>query len=117
MRKHPVLIFAVLIMASITLLSGVASAREGIHKRIANQQHRINQGVTSGSLSRSEAEILQGNLDYVRDTFTKAKADGRITIKEEKRLHGILDQNNKMINQKEHYLPIRRLYQPALGGL
>ena len=110
MRKHLVLIFAVLILASVTLLSGVAPAIEGIIKSITNQQHRIDQGVTSGSLTRSEADILQGNLDHIRDTFTRAKADGRINIEEENRLHEMLDQNSKMIQKEKHDMQIRRLY-------
>jgi len=80
MRKHAVLIFAVLILVSVALLSGLASAREGIHERIASQQQRINQGVTSGTLTGSEGDILQGNLDYARETFTKTEADGCITM-------------------------------------
>lgn len=111
MRKHPVLIIAVLVLASVALLSGVSmAAKEDIHQRIAGQQHRIDQGIRSGTLSRSEADILQGNLGYVRDTFARTKADGRLTMKEEKRLNRMLDQNSEMIYKKKHNMKIRRLY-------
>jgi hypothetical protein len=111
MRKHSVLMLAVLIIASVALLQGVSSATKAdIRERITDQQERIDRGVRAGSLSRSEADILQGNLDYVRDTFAKAKTDGRLTTREERRLNRMLDQNSEMIYKKKHNMKIRRLY-------
>ena len=104
-------LIALSVILSILLLAGIASAQrgEGIHNKIADQQERINKGVASGQLTRGEADTLQANLDYVRDAFAKAKADGLLTPRELGRLNKMLDDNSSMIYHKRHNAA-RRLY-------
>jgi competence protein ComGF len=80
-----------------------------IPERIANQQWRIDQGVASRELTRAEADVLQDNLNWIRDTFARMKADGRLNQRETDRLEEMLDQNSKMIFNKKHN-PIRKVY-------
>ena len=90
---------------------------EGIDlpNRIDNQQRRIDYGISSGELTIAEAEIVQDNLNWIKQEHAKAKSDGRISGEEWKRIERYLDQNSKMINEKKDN-PVKRLfsspYQP-----
>jgi hypothetical protein len=104
-------LIALSVVLSFVFFAGIASAQggESIHKRIATQQHRIDKGVRSGELTRREADMLQGNLNHVRDAYAKARADGVLTPRELRRLNRMLDDNNAMIYKKKHNA-IRQLY-------
>jgi hypothetical protein len=110
MKRCYGLITVLAFLALIAAVSGPALAREPIQDRIANQQDRINQGVTSGALTKAEADTLRGNLDHVRDTFGMMKADGRLNDAEEGRLHKMLDENSEMIYKKKTNMNIKKLY-------
>jgi uncharacterized tellurite resistance protein B-like protein len=81
-----------------------------IPERIANQQWRIDEGVASRELTRGEADVLQDNLNWIRSTFARMKADGRLNQKEISKLEAMLDQNSQMISNKKNN-PIKRVYQ------
>ena len=83
--------------------------QSNIPDRIANQQWRIDQGIASRELTRAEANILQDNLNWIKITFAKMKADGRLNQKETNRLDEMLDRNGMMIFNKKHN-PIRKVY-------
>ncbi|MFP5212205.1 MAG: hypothetical protein ACLGPL_02390 [Acidobacteriota bacterium] len=76
--------------------------------RIDNQQRRIDQGVSSGQLTRNEAAILQDNLNWIKQRYTKMASDGVIGPKDSAKLENMLDENDSMIYEKRHN--IRRLY-------
>ena len=76
-------------------------------ERIRNQRERIEQGIRSGELTRSEADILFDNLERIRDRFSRMKADGRLTLEEQARLDRMLDDNSRMIWNKKHNAPRR----------
>jgi hypothetical protein len=80
-----------------------------VFDRFEKQQKRINQGIKSGELTRKEAEILQANLDSIKDKYTRMKSDGRLTEHELERLTRMLDENSEMIKDKKHN-PAKRLY-------
>ncbi len=80
-----------------------------IPHRIENQHFKIKEGIASGELTRSEAEMLRDNLNWIRTEYERMKADGRLTPHEVKRLDKMLDDNNTMIYNKKHN-PIRRVY-------
>lgn len=93
-----------------TGISFAASTHDpAIHDRVAEQQRRIDQGIASGSLTRSEADILQDNLNWIKSEEARMKRDGRLTKHERERLHKMLDRNSNMIEKKKHN-PARRLY-------
>jgi hypothetical protein len=83
-----------------------------IEDRISNQQKRIDQGTASRELTRREADIVQDNLNEIRRRYSKMRGDGKLSMKEIEKLDGMLDENSKMINRKEHDRDshIRRLF-------
>jgi hypothetical protein len=111
MKKYPVVIGILMVFALVALSYGVASAdRESIYDRIHQQEKRIHQGIRSGDLTRGEADVLRDNLNHIRDTFDRYKADGRLSHREEARLHGMLDDNARMIHRMKENDRVRRLY-------
>ncbi len=112
MRKVWVLVVVavsliVMMSAGVVLASNAHDMK--IRDRIEKQQQRIDQGVISGDLTRREADMLQDNLNWIRDEEARLKADRRLTERERKRLHKVLDQNNEMIYDKKHNR-IRRMH-------
>lgn len=87
--------------------------RNDFRGRIENQQTRIDQGVAKGDLTRREADMLQDNLNHIRDEYRLMKADGRLTPGEADRLERDLDANSRMIQDRRNN-QIRRIYEPAL---
>lgn len=85
--------------------------RYDIVSQIGNQQKRINMGIEKGDLTRHEAEMLQENLDYIKNEYYHMKADGRLTQKEVDRLEQDLAINDRMIQDKRSN-QIKRLYGP-----
>jgi hypothetical protein len=83
------------------------------YDRIENQQRRINQGIKSGELSRKEAAMLQDNLDWIRDKYTRMKSDDMLTMPERERLDRMLDQNGEMIRNKKQN-PAKWLYDAEI---
>jgi SPX domain protein involved in polyphosphate accumulation len=77
--------------------------------RIANQQYRIREGIASGELTRSEADILRDNLDWIRMRFSQMKSDRRLTQHEIAKLETMLDRSSAIIFNKKHN-PVIRLY-------
>ena len=66
-------------------------------ERIENQQRRIDNGIAQRQLDRREADVCQDNLNWIKDTFNKMKADGRLTAQEMNKLDEMLDRNNRLI--------------------
>jgi hypothetical protein len=79
---------------------GQAAKQQNIEQRIANQQQRINQGLQAKELTPDDAKTLQGNLDKVKQEWTKLKAENKLTNEEKTKLNGLLDQNGQLIAQK-----------------
>lgn len=102
------LLVAVAMIAATVVYAG-RTADPQIQDRIHEQQKRIDEGIRSGQLTRAEADVLQDNLNWIRDTEARLKADGRLTPQERKRLHRLLDDNGDMILKKKHN-KIQRLY-------
>lgn len=111
MRRVFTLIFLIgvsIILIAVFSASGGDTSDPGIQKRIEEQQKRIDEGISSGQLTRHEADILQDNLNWIKDKEARLKADGKLTPKERVRLHKALDHNSAMIFKKKHN-PIKRL--------
>jgi hypothetical protein len=83
-----------------------------IEDRIRDEQKRIDQGIASRKLTRHEADIVQDNLTEIRRRYSRMRRDGSLTAKEIEKLDRMLDENSRMITQKEHNrkYDIRRLY-------
>lgn len=106
MRKSSLVVFLTVALLVAVLGSALAAS---IPERIDHQQRRINQGVVSGQLTRAETEILQGNLDMIKERYYKMSYDGTLTPPEREKLNRMLDRNSSMIYEKKHN-PIQRLY-------
>lgn len=104
MKKAFILLFLVLVL----VLAGFIGSNAGnvndsaIQDRISHQQDRINQGISTGSLTSQEAQNLQNRLNHIREEETRLKADGKLTAPERARLQRMLDQSNQQIYRKKH---------------
>ena len=73
-----------------------------VKKRISDQQKRIDERVKSGALTRDEAKVLRDNLNRIKGEEKRLAGDGKLTDEERTRLHKMLDQNSKMIEDKKN---------------
>ena len=78
------------------------TATPGIDKREANQEKRIEQGVKSGALTQREAAKLEAGQAKVEKMEDKAKADGKVTRQERKRIQKEQDRQSRRIYKKKH---------------
>jgi hypothetical protein len=83
--------------------------KPSIRERIENQQIRIDQGIAAGRLSRSEAAVVQDNLNWIKRKFARMKAESSLAPGEIDKLNQMLDRNGVMIF-KEKRDAIRRIY-------
>ena len=70
------------------LMAGIAFAEAEtpvIDQRQANQEQRIDRGVTSGQLNEKEADRLNKQQEQVNKMENRAKSDGVMTEKERAR--------------------------------
>jgi len=73
-----------------------------IKEKIASQQKRIEEGVTSKQLTLNESKILQSNLDQIREEDTSLRADGTLSKENKADLLEMLADNDKMIKDKKN---------------
>lgn len=90
-----------------TLYAG--PSEEHIRRRIAEIQHRVDEGVRAGTLTPAENKNLQSRLDKVRERFEKAKdkkhglSDGEVAS-----INKQLDTLNKDVSREKHDLQTTR---------
>lgn len=89
------------LLTIIVLLASASAFAQPVPQRIENQQLRIDQGISSGKLTPREADIVQDNLNRIKEEFSRLKADGRLTPDESARLERMLDYNSRMIAKQE----------------
>jgi uncharacterized membrane protein YebE (DUF533 family) len=73
-----------------------------IDKREANQQQRIEQGVQSGQLTNREAARLEKGEAHIDKMEAKAKADGKVTPQERKRIEHAQNVESRKIYREKH---------------
>lgn len=104
---------AVIVLVMLVMITGGTFAGTTydpkIQDRIAEQQKRVDDGISSQVLTRAEADTLQDNLNWIKSEEAWLKKDGLLTKRERIRLHKMLDLNSTMIFKKKHN-PVRRLY-------
>lgn len=74
----------------------------GVDRHQANQERRIDQGVTSGSLTQREANRLERGQQHVNNMENRAKADGVVTRQERGRIHHAQNVQSNHIAQQKH---------------
>jgi hypothetical protein len=91
-------------MALIALpLAAAAGTRDpGVNQRQHNQQHRIQQGVKSGELTRGEAHRLAAEQRHIRREEARYKSDGTLTPAERADLHRDLNRSSRHIYNQKH---------------
>lgn len=72
----------------------------GIQQAIADQRKRINQGIQSRQITLDESRVLEDNLNHIEEEDARFRSDGNFTQAEKNQLLTLIDQNNKMIQNK-----------------
>jgi hypothetical protein len=102
MKRLTMLIMAIALTVSI---AGVAAAQDCPRhpmRRAVRQELRIRQGVRDGQLTRREAYRLQLGQRHIRRMELRARADGRIVMRERVRVHRALDRQSVRIWRLRH---------------
>jgi polyhydroxyalkanoate synthesis regulator phasin len=97
-------LMVVIFFVGITITAALAASPPApdIKQRISDQQKRIDEKVKSGALTRNEAKVLLDNLNRIKGEEKRLAGEGKLTEEERTRLHKILDQNSKMIDDKKN---------------
>jgi septal ring factor EnvC (AmiA/AmiB activator) len=78
------------------------AATPGIDQRIQNQERRIEQGEKSGTLTGRESARLERKEQRIENMEEKAKADGKVTPQERRKMDHQLDRQSKRIHREKH---------------
>ena len=81
-------------------------------QRQANQQARIQQGVSSGQLTPHETKRLEKEQARITNVETKAEADGTVTAKESQHVSRMQDRASRSIYRQKHD---RQVVAPAVA--
>ena len=100
MKAHSLLFALCLAAPMAAFAQGTQTPR--IDQRQANQEARIQQGVSSGELNQREAARLERGQAHVQNVENKAKADGVVTAKERARIHHAQDVQSRKIHREKH---------------
>jgi hypothetical protein len=94
----------------VLMLTGIVFAA-GIEDAVKSQQKAIDAAIASKSLTKQEVDIVQGNLNRIKNLRAKMKAEGVLADIQQEKLNSMLDKNNKMITDKKNN-PIKPIYRP-----
>ena len=78
------------------------AATPGLDKREVSQQKRIDQGVASGQLNAKETNRLDQREAKLAADEAAAKADGKVTKAERRKLHREANRDSKAIRKQKH---------------
>jgi hypothetical protein len=102
MYKSAVVLMVAALAAQASLSALAAERDPGVNHRQHRQEHRIEQGVRSGELTRQEAKTLRKEQRNIRREERAAKLDGKLTRAERKDLHRDLNRASKDIDREKH---------------
>jgi hypothetical protein len=102
MKRIPTLTLCLVFLfaASAALAQSVDST--AIDQREANQQQRIQQGISSGQLSPKEATRLERQEGRIAAQEDRMKADGKLSKAERARLNREQNRESKRIYRQKH---------------
>ena len=89
-------------MAMAQTAAPVAPATPKLDQREANHQARIDQGVASGQLNAKETNRLYKREAKLAANETAAKADGKVTRAEHRKLRREANRDSKAIYKQKH---------------
>lgn len=84
------------------LASAQTAPAPGIDQRQLNQERRIEQGESSGSLTQREANRLENGQERVQRIENRANADGVVTAGEQARLQKAENVQSRRIYRQKH---------------
>lgn len=91
------------LLASAVSVQAFAGPRDqGVNARQQHQQHRMQQGVRSGDLTRGEHRSLQREARDIRRTERQFRADGRFSRSERREVHRDLNHLGRDIQRERH---------------
>jgi hypothetical protein len=93
--------FAAVLMA-LPLVAAAGTRDPGVNQRQHNQQHRIQQGVKSGELTRGETHRLEAGQRHIRREEARYKSDGQLTRAERADLHRDQTRASRDIYRQKH---------------
>lgn len=96
---------ALALFSAVTLFTASAMAQTAtpqVDQRQINQQQRIDQGVSSGTLTEKEAARMERGQTHVENLEDRAKSDGTVTNRERARLHHAQDVQSSRIYRQKH---------------
>ncbi|MBI5107465.1 MAG: hypothetical protein HZA62_01835 [Rhodocyclales bacterium] len=107
MNRTTTLLVSLFVAVALPVFAQTAPAKDpaatpGIDKRQAEQQKRIDQGVTSGSLTPKEAARLEKGQERVQKMEDKAKSDGTVTAKERARIQQAQNVQSRHVAKEKH---------------
>lgn len=73
-----------------------------IDQRQANQERRIDHGISGGVLTEQEANRLTHQQTHINKMEEKTKSDGVVTKKERAKLHKAQDRASRHIAREKH---------------
>jgi len=93
-----------LAVASLGAFAQAASAPQTprVDQREVNQDKRIQNGVASGQLNAKETYRLEKEQAVINKAEDKAKADGKVTKQERRKLHHMQNRASKDIHAQKH---------------
>ena len=102
MSKFRSIPFAVLSGSLLVGGSAYAQSMYSIDQRQDYQQNRIEQGIRSGQITRSEAYRLEQGERAIDRAQVRARADGDVTARERSRIDNMVDRQGRQIYQQSH---------------
>ena len=95
-------LFSGLAMSAALVPANVWAHTASINRIEHREQVRINQGIRSGELTRSEARRLEAEQARIRVDERFDRADGKLTLKERQQLHKELRHASRDIYRQKH---------------
>ena len=91
-------------LVALIAIPGLAGAQNTprIDQRQANQEQRIDQGISSGQLNKAETRRLEKGQARVNRMENRAKADGTVTNQERRRITKAQNTESKRIYRQKH---------------
>lgn len=92
-----------MIIATMLLISlAVVQAQTPVNARQKTQRARIAEGRVDGDLTKGEAVLLNKQQRHIRRSECAAKADGVVTVREQRELHRKQHRANHAIRRAKH---------------
>lgn len=89
-------------VAAMVLAGSATVFAAGIEQRQRNQQHRIHQGIRSGSVTPGEAARLEREQVRIERMERRLKADGDFTRRDRARVQHRLNRSSRHIYRAKH---------------